>query len=113
MTARSKPGELQAPHRRHGAEAPPSSQYVRFRPIADTSSICKMKHVRIELACAVCGKNRFSFPEEGGDDSTHVSCEDCGHVVGSMGELKQAFAEAVINRTRRARVRRKPREHDA
>jgi uncharacterized Zn finger protein len=55
--------------------------------------------MRIELACAVCGKNRFAFPL-GGDDGAVVSCEECGHVIGTMGELKQQVAEAVISRTR-------------
>jgi uncharacterized Zn finger protein len=59
---------------------------------------CEKGRVRIELTCNVCGKNRFAFPAGGGDDAI-VACEECGHVVGSMGDLKQAFAEAVITRT--------------
>ena len=62
--------------------------------------------MRIELACAVCGKNRFAFPEKGGDEAI-VACDDCGHVVGNMGELKQAFAEAVMTKSRKLRVRGK------
>ena len=62
--------------------------------------------MRIELACAVCGKNRFAFPQDGGD-SAIVACEDCGHVVGSMAELKLAVAEAVISRSRKPKIRRK------
>ena len=68
--------------------------------------------MRIELSCTACGNNRFGFPEEA-DDSTPVACEDCGHVVGSMGELKQAFAEAVINKVRRPKVHKKSRVDDA
>jgi uncharacterized Zn finger protein len=68
--------------------------------------------MRIELACAACGKNRFVFPE-GGDDSTIVACEDCGHIIGSMGELKQAVAEAVISKSRRPKVRRRVLDPDA
>jgi uncharacterized Zn finger protein len=59
--------------------------------------------MRIELACNECGKNRFAFPD-GGDDAI-VACEDCGHVVGNMGDLKQAVAEAVIAKIRRPEVR--------
>jgi len=62
--------------------------------------------MRIELACAVCGKNRFAFPE-GGGDSAIVACEDCGHVMGSMGELKQAVSDAVITKSRKPRIHRK------
>jgi len=60
--------------------------------------------MRIDLACNVCGKNRFVFPEGGGDDEI-VSCEDCGHIVGSMGALKQAVAEAVVSNTRKPEIR--------
>jgi ribosomal protein S27E len=51
--------------------------------------------MRIELACAECGRNRFVFPDQGSDDA-EVSCADCGHVVGTMGALKDAVAAAVI-----------------
>lgn len=68
--------------------------------------------MRIELACAVCGKNRFAFPVAGGDDAI-VACEDCGHVVGSMAELKQAFADAVITKSRKPKIRRKREQVEA
>lgn len=62
--------------------------------------------MRIELTCAVCGNNRFAFPEGGGDDAI-VVCEDCGHVVGSMDDVKQAVAEAVITKSRKPRIRKR------
>ena len=68
--------------------------------------------MRIELACAVCGKNRFAFPEGGGDQAV-VACEDCGHIVGSMGDLKQAFAEAVITKSRKPKIRKTVEDQDA
>lgn len=62
--------------------------------------------MRIELTCAACGKNRFAFPE-GGDDGSNVVCEDCGHLVGTMGALKEAVAQAVIQKRRAPRIRKK------
>jgi uncharacterized Zn finger protein len=60
--------------------------------------------MRIVLTCDRCGKNRFAFPEGGGDDAI-VSCEECGHIIGSMGALKQAVAEAVVSKTRTLKIR--------
>jgi hypothetical protein len=51
--------------------------------------------MRIEMSCQDCGNNRFDFPEGGDDDDAHVTCADCGHLVGSMGSLKEAVATAV------------------
>lgn len=64
--------------------------------------------VRIELSCDVCGQNRFDFPEEGNDES-EVVCAHCGHVIGTMAELKEAVATSVTNKTGTAKVRRKTR----
>ncbi len=67
--------------------------------------------MRIELACKVCGKNRFAFPEGGGDEAV-VACEDCGHVVGTMGDLKQAVAAAVVAGTHKPRIPRNTKDPD-
>lgn len=53
--------------------------------------------MRIELSCTACGKNRFSFPEAGGDAAV-VTCEECGHVVGTLGALKEQVAETVLGK---------------
>jgi len=53
--------------------------------------------MRIELACAECGQNRFTFPS-GGTDDDMVTCEDCGHVVGSLASLKERVAAIVLGR---------------
>jgi uncharacterized Zn finger protein len=50
--------------------------------------------MRIKMSCRECGNNRFDFPKRGSDDA-HVTCADCGHLVGTMGSLKQAVATAV------------------
>jgi len=59
--------------------------------------------MRIELTCDQCGKNRFAFPDGGGDDAI-VSCDECGHIIGSMGALKQAVAEAVVSKRRTPKI---------
>lgn len=51
--------------------------------------------MRIELSCTACGKNRFSYPAAGGDEAV-VTCEECDHVVGTLAELKERVAEAVL-----------------
>ncbi len=65
--------------------------------------------MRIELTCESCRQNNFSFPEDGDDDAT-VVCVECGHVVGSMGALKQAVAEAVIAKSPEPNIRKKLRK---
>lgn len=54
--------------------------------------------MRIDLACAACGKNRFSL-EQAENDACVIHCEDCGHEVGTLGELKQQVALAVLRRS--------------
>jgi len=54
--------------------------------------------MRIELNCAECGSNRFAL-DEVQSDSTIVRCGDCGHIVGTLGELKERIAQEVISRS--------------
>ena len=53
--------------------------------------------MRIEINCASCGSNDFQLHEAQTDDCL-VSCADCGHVLGTMGELKEKLAEEVTRR---------------
>lgn len=53
--------------------------------------------MRIELACAECGRNRFSFPPEGTDQDI-VTCGDCGHEIGTLASLKDRVAKLVLGR---------------
>jgi predicted nucleic acid-binding Zn ribbon protein len=55
--------------------------------------------MRIELKCRECGGNRFTLDHEATDDA-HVDCEDCGHKIGTVGELKRQIAEEVMKRAR-------------
>jgi hypothetical protein len=51
--------------------------------------------MRIDLACSKCGKNRFALDGEIAD-GTQVHCETCGQPIGTMAELKERVAEAVL-----------------
>ena len=58
--------------------------------------------MRIELNCAVCGSNRFTLDHAAADDS-HVACDECGHQIGTMGELKKRVADEVLRHSAPAR----------
>lgn len=55
--------------------------------------------MRIELNCRECGGNHFSLDHEATDDA-RVDCDDCGHHIGTVGELKRKVAEEVMRRAR-------------
>lgn len=57
--------------------------------------------MKIEINCACCGSNNFELADARTDDFL-VSCSDCGHVIGTMGQLKVKLADEVIRRSRRA-----------
>lgn len=54
----------------------------------------------IDLACAQCGSNRLDIPASAADDSP-VVCEECGHVLGSLGDVKSRVEQAVLRRSDR------------
>lgn len=56
--------------------------------------------LKIDLSCGECGSNRLDIPARASDDSP-VVCEECGHVLGSLGEVKTRVAEAVLRGARR------------
>ena len=56
--------------------------------------------VRIELACAECGKNSFDLGH-GPDDDSVICCNACGHRIGTMRELKERVAGEVLKRAAR------------
>lgn len=43
--------------------------------------------MHVDLSCAVCGNNNFSLDEAERDDS-QVVCRECGHEVGTFGDVK-------------------------
>jgi Fe2+ or Zn2+ uptake regulation protein len=58
--------------------------------------------VRIELNCAQCGQNRFNL-DQGIADHAHVYCADCGHLIGTMAELKERVAAEVLKHSTMSR----------
>ena len=53
--------------------------------------------LRIELSCGECGSNRLDIPSDADDDSP-VACEECGHELGSLGEVKRRVEQAVLRK---------------
>ena len=51
--------------------------------------------LRVDLSCGECGSNRLHIPARGDDDSP-IACEECGHRLGSLGELKSRVEQAVL-----------------
>lgn len=61
--------------------------------------------LRIDLSCGECGSNRLDIPAQAGDHSP-VVCEECGHALGSLGEVKNRVEQAVLRGVmRRGRTR--------
>jgi DNA-directed RNA polymerase subunit RPC12/RpoP len=50
--------------------------------------------MRIDLSCAACGGNNFSLDEAEADDS-QIFCRDCGHEVGTLGQVKGRVVDAI------------------
>ena len=63
--------------------------------------------MKIELNCAVCGKNRFTLNEADTDESV-ISCEECEHALGTLGELKERIAAEVARRSLSSRSKSEP-----
>jgi predicted nucleic acid-binding Zn ribbon protein len=55
--------------------------------------------MRIELKCRECGGNRFNLDQQV-DDDAQVQCDDCGHKIGTVGELKRQVADEVMKHAR-------------
>lgn len=58
--------------------------------------------MRIDLKCAACGGNNFELGDAESDNCS-VACAECGHVVGTLGQLKTKLADEVMRRSRRPR----------
>ena len=61
--------------------------------------------VSVEINCEICGSANYSLPA-GEADSGTVHCNDCGADQGSLGELKAALAERVLDHSAEAQRRR-------
>ncbi len=56
--------------------------------------------LKIDLSCGACGSNRLDIPAQATDDSA-VACQECGHALGSLGDLKTRVEQAVLRGDRR------------
>ena len=57
--------------------------------------------VTVEINCEACGSANYSLA--GGDaDEAPILCNDCGADQGSLGELKAAMAERVLDQSAEA-----------
>ena len=51
--------------------------------------------LKIDLSCGECGSNRIHIPAQAGDDGV-VVCEECGHALGSLAQVKTRVEQAVL-----------------
>lgn len=58
--------------------------------------------MRIELKCASCGGNNFKLDDQLEEDA-QIVCDDCGHAIGSLAQLKAKLADEVMRRARPGR----------
>jgi hypothetical protein len=56
--------------------------------------------MKIDLTCAACGSNHFDLSDADADDAV-IGCGDCGHLIGTLGELKLRLADEVMRRSKR------------
>jgi hypothetical protein len=57
--------------------------------------------VTVEINCDACGSANYSLAG-GAADETAILCNDCGADQGSLGELKAAMAERVLDQSAEA-----------
>ena len=61
--------------------------------------------VTVEINCEICGSANYSLPA-GEEDAGAVLCNDCGAEQGSLGALKAALIEHVLEQSAEAQRRR-------
>ena len=55
--------------------------------------------MHIDLKCAVCGGNNFRI-DEAENDLSAIDCYDCGHEVGTWGQIKVRILDVMTGRGR-------------
>ena len=50
--------------------------------------------MRIELSCKECGANNFRL-DVAENDEEMIRCEECGHIVGTLADVKRQVTEQV------------------
>jgi hypothetical protein len=58
--------------------------------------------VTVEINCEACGSANYSLAGGEADEAAAISCNDCGADQGSLGELKAAMAQRVIDQSAEA-----------
>jgi len=61
--------------------------------------------VSVEINCELCGSANYSLPASGADGDA-VLCNDCGADQGSLGALKAALVERVLDHSAEAQRQR-------
>jgi len=56
--------------------------------------------MKIKLNCPECDGTRFSYDEEAGDDAV-VTCADCGHVYGTMSDVRASLRKKAVAAARK------------
>ena len=57
--------------------------------------------VSVEIHCEACGSANYSLPD-GQNDDAPISCNDCGAPQGTIGELKAALHQQVLDHSAEA-----------
>jgi hypothetical protein len=59
--------------------------------------------VSVEIHCEACGSANYSLPGAGApDDSDPISCNDCGAHQGTIGEIRAALLQQVLDHSAEA-----------
>jgi len=57
--------------------------------------------VSVEIHCEACGSANYSLPEDDRDEAP-IRCNDCGAHQGTIGELRAALLQQVIDHSAEA-----------
>ena len=57
--------------------------------------------VSVEIHCETCGSANYSLPDGQGDEAA-ISCNDCGAPQGTIGELRAALLQQVLDHSAEA-----------
>jgi hypothetical protein len=68
------------------------------RPHCETALLCygRTMDVSVDINCENCGSANYSLPQGEADAGT-LLCNDCGADQGSLGALKAALMERVLD----------------
>lgn len=59
--------------------------------------------VSVEIHCEACGSANYSLPGDGGHgDADPIRCNDCGAPQGTLGELRTALLQQVLDHSAEA-----------